>query len=83
MFDERDDREMGGRAALEADRPDSRLAGGGSALRLNKTIADAPAGLLAPPQRGERPAAEPKERPAPSLASGQPLSLRSRPLRAR
>jgi membrane fusion protein (multidrug efflux system) len=60
MFDERDDREMGGRAALEAERPDSRLGG----RRPNKATADAPAGLLAPPQRGERPTAEPKQRPA-------------------
>jgi membrane fusion protein, multidrug efflux system len=62
MFDERDDREMGGRAALEADRPDLRLPG--RTRGPNKAIADAPAGLLAPPERGERPAAEPKERPA-------------------
>ena len=78
MLDERDDREMGGRAALEAERSDARLAGVGGGRRPNKTMADAPVGLLAPPQRGERPigderpapepnerpAAEPKERPA-------------------
>ena len=45
MFDERDDREMGGRAALEAERPDSRLAAGGGDRRPNKTMADAPVGI--------------------------------------
>ncbi len=70
MLDERDDREMGGRAALEAHRSDARLAGVGGGRRPNKTMADAPVGLLAPPQRGERPigderpAPEPNERPA-------------------
>jgi membrane fusion protein, multidrug efflux system len=70
MLDERDDREMGGRAALEAERSDARLAGVGGGRRPNKTMADAPVGLLAPPQRGERPigderpAPEPNERPA-------------------
>jgi membrane fusion protein, multidrug efflux system len=64
MFDERDDREMGGQAALEAQRPDSRLAESGSARRPDNTVADAPAAVPAPPQRGERPAAEPKVRPA-------------------
>jgi membrane fusion protein (multidrug efflux system) len=63
MFDERDDRETGGQTLLETERPDSRLAEGASARRLNKTRTDAASGLLAPSQRGERPGAEPKERP--------------------
>jgi membrane fusion protein, multidrug efflux system len=63
MFDERDDRETRGQTLLEAERSDSRLAGGASARESIRMKADVPAGLLAPPQRGERPGAEPKERP--------------------
>jgi membrane fusion protein (multidrug efflux system) len=64
MFDERDDHEMGGRTALEAERSDALFAGGGSARQPHKTMANAPVALLAPPQRAERPTSEPRERPA-------------------
>jgi membrane fusion protein, multidrug efflux system len=64
MFDERDDHEMGGRTALEAERSDAPFAGGGSARRPHKTMANAPVALLAPPQRAEKPTSEPRERPA-------------------
>jgi len=61
MYNQRDDREMGGQT-LEAERSDPRLAGGGRAGEFSWMKADASPAPVAPPQRGERPTSEPRDR---------------------
>lgn len=50
MYNQRDDREMGGQT-LEAERSDPRLAGGGRAGEFSWMKADASPAPVAPPQR--------------------------------
>jgi membrane fusion protein, multidrug efflux system len=77
MFNQRGDRETGGQA-LEAERSDSRPAGGGRAGELSWMKADAPPAPIAAPVRAERPTAEPSDRPA-SETTAPPSEGEARP----